>query len=52
VTTKPESQFAYSTETVRCHACAAQSRTVEKFGKDGGDQAGILSRFTKAPPLE
>lgn len=48
-TTSPRNQHQYGGEVVRCHACAAQSRTVQKFVDDGGDKSGIMFRFTEMP---
>lgn len=49
VTMKPDNQFAYEAEPVRCHACAAQQRAAKQFADDGGDQAGLLLRMVRFP---
>lgn len=47
--TARENQYAYGGEIVRCHSCAAQARTVERFIDDGGERAGVMYRMTESP---
>lgn len=49
VSTHKDNQFEYEAEVVRCHACAAKHRVTQKFQKEGGDTAGLLTRMTKYP---
>lgn len=49
VTTAPSSQFGYAGEVVRCHACAAQQRTLRAFTDGDGDTAGALVAMTRTP---
>ena len=41
--TAKENQLGYDAEVVRCHACAAQQRTLTKFADDGGERPGCYS---------
>ena len=48
----PESEFRYTVEPVRCHACAAREREATRLAKDDGwDDAGI-SWLTVTSDLE
>ena len=37
-----EAQFAYVSEPIRCHACAARDRAAHDFTRGEHDDAGIL----------
>lgn len=50
-TLEKKNQFAYDAEIIRCHACAATHRVMEKFTKDGGNSAGAMTRFKREPEL-
>ena len=41
-TMRTEAQFLYSSEPIRCHACAARDRAAHDFTRGEHDDAGIL----------
>jgi len=42
----PEGEFAYDTEILRCHACAARSKALEKYAESGGNTEGVIVTAT------
>ena len=38
----PEAEFSYKTEVIRCHACAARAKGMEKYAESGGNTEGVV----------
>jgi hypothetical protein len=44
----PDNEGGYTTEPLRCHACAAVARGGEPFSEPGNDPRGLFISVTKA----